>query len=261
MPMPPTCSPSANLNYGMLRWPVTDSDILFRKWSMLASTWHFKISTLLFKKLTMRSIQIITAIIILGHISACKKYLDVVPDNVATIENAFTLRTSAEKFLFTCYSYMPQHGSFNTNPAMTAGDEVWYMFPSRDVAVFYWNIARGGQNVSNTMANFWEGFNGGENLFVGLRDCNIFLDNIHKVPDMDDFEKERWRAEVTFLKAYYHYYLVRMYGPIPLVKKNLPLGSSPEEIKVFQDPVDSCFSYIVQLLDEAAANEQLPDRI
>jgi hypothetical protein len=228
---------------------------------MLVSTWHFKISTLLFKKLTMRSIQIITAIIILGHISACKKYLDVVPDNVATIENAFTLRTSAEKFLFTCYSYMPQHGSFNTNPAMTAGDEVWYMFPSRDVAVFYWNIARGGQNVSNTMANFWEGFNGGENLFVGLRDCNIFLDNIHKVPDMDDFEKERWRAEVTFLKAYYHYYLVRMYGPIPLVKKNLPLGSSPEEIKVFQDPVDSCFSYIVQLLDEAAANEQLPDRI
>ncbi len=32
---------------------------------------------------------------------------------------------------------------------------------------------------------------------------------------MDDYEKVRWAAEVKFLKAYYHYFPVRMHGPIP----------------------------------------------
>lgn len=42
---------------------------------------------------------------------SCNNYLDIVPDNIATIDNAFTMRSEAEKFLFTCYSYMPSHGS------------------------------------------------------------------------------------------------------------------------------------------------------
>ena len=44
-------------------------------------------------------------------LGSCNNYLDIVPDNIATIDNAFTMRTEAEKFLFTCYNYMPAHGS------------------------------------------------------------------------------------------------------------------------------------------------------
>jgi hypothetical protein len=144
---------------------------------------------------------------------------------------------------------------------MTAGDEVWYMDPPRDVGTDYWLIAKGQQNATDPFGDFWLGERSGKDLWIGIRDCNIFLENIHKVPDMDDYEKERWSAEVKFLKAYYHFYLLRMYGPIPIVKKNLPISSSSEEVKVSRQPVDSCFSYIVQLLDEAASNPNLPDRI
>lgn len=197
--------------------------------------------------------------------TGCKKYLDVVPDNVATIENAFTLRASAEKYLFTVYNYLPKDGSFNTNPGFAAADEVWYMYPSKDIGsgdgVRFWNIARGGQNVSAPLGNFWEGNSGGRPLFIGLRDCNIFLDNIHKVPDMDAYEKKRWSGEVTFLKAYYHFLLARCYGPIPLIRSNSPIESETEELRYFRSPVDSTFDYIVQLLDEADANDQIPDRI
>jgi len=202
-------------------------------------------------------------IILCGVFSSCKKYLDVVPDNIATIDYAFTLRTSAEKYLFNCFSYMPAHGNFNFNPAMSAGDEVWYMDPPLDVsgAVNFWNIARGQQNASDPWGDFWLGQRQGKNLWIAIRDCNIFLDNIHKVPDMQSYEKERWKAEVLFLKAYYQFYLMRMYGPIPLVKTNMPITSTPEEVKVSRDPVDSGFNYIVQLLDEAAANDNMPDRI
>ena len=208
---------------------------------------------------------IILVFSLIGGLTGCKKYLDVVPDNVATIENAFSLRASAEKYLFTCFSYLPRDGHFNTNPGFATADEVWYMFPSRDIGtgdgVRFWNIARGGQNVSSPLGNYWEGTNGGRPLFTGIRDCNIFLDNIHKVPDMDDYEKERWKGEVIFLKAYYHFLLTRSYGPIPLIRSNLPIESETEEMRYFRSPVDSCFNYIVELLDQADANDQIPDRI
>lgn len=195
--------------------------------------------------------------------ASCKKYLDVIPDNVATIDYAFTLRTSAEKYLFNCYSYMPANGHFNTNPGISAGDEVWYMDPAMDVsgAVNFWNIARGQQNVSAPFGDFWIGAKQGKNLWIAIRDCNIFLENIRKVPDMNDYEKDRWVAEVKFLKAYYHFYLMRMYGAIPVIKTNLPISSSPEEVRISRDPIDTCVNYMVRLLDEAAASDNLPDRI
>jgi len=201
--------------------------------------------------------------IVLAGTFSCKKYLDVVPDNIATIDYAFTLRTSAEKYLFNCFSYMPTHGNFNFNPAMSAGDEVWYMDPPLDVAgaVNFWNIARGQQNASDPWGDFWLGQRQGKNLWIAIRDCNIFLDNIHKVPDMQEYEKQRWTAEVQFLKAYYHFYLMRMYGAIPLIKTNLPISSSPSDVKISREPVDSGFNYVVQLLDQAASNDNLPDRI
>ncbi len=54
---------------------------------------------------------LITAAFLLTGATSCKKsFLDIVPDNVHTIENAFYNRTEAEKFLYTCYSYLPTMG-------------------------------------------------------------------------------------------------------------------------------------------------------
>ena len=184
------------------------------------------------------------ALLVLSMISSCKKYLDVVPDDVATLDNAFAMRTQAKKYLFTCYSYMPKDGNTGVDPAMEGGDELWRIV-SRGGPLF--NIARGFQNVVSPYGDAYWG-----SLYQGIRDCNIFLENIEKVPDMQETEKQQWIAEVKFLKAYYHFYLLRMYGPIPLVKNNLPVDAGVSEVQIARDPVDSCFNYIVQLLDEAA---------
>ena len=189
-------------------------------------------------------------LIILSVTSSCKKYLDVVPDNVATIDNAFTMRSQAEKFLFTCYSYMPRDGDVNQDPAMLGGDELWQVV---GLGGTYSNIARGFQNVVNPYGDNWGTY------YRALRDCNIFLENIDRVPDIKETEKRRWIAEVKFLKAYYHFHLVRMYGPIPMIKENLSVDADVNKVKVVRDPVDSCFSYITQLLDEAKPG--LPETI
>src|SRR5690554_2848158 len=89
--------------------------------------------------------------------ASCEKgFLDVVPDNVATIDNAFANRQEAEKFLFTCYNYMPQEGHPETNPAMNTGDEFWVYWPitSGDAwSLEPYNIARGLQNKVNPQLN------------------------------------------------------------------------------------------------------------
>jgi hypothetical protein len=195
-----------------------------------------------------RGLMLLTAILLSG---SCTKYLDIVPDDgIATLETAFAMRSEAERYLFTCYSYMPHDGVLWLDPALLGGDEMWsivdcpipsYTFPS-DAA---FRIARGFQTATSPLCNQWN------YLYQGLRVCNIFLENIDKVPDLSAIEKERWVAEVTFLKAYYHFYLVRMYGPVPLIKENLPIDAPPDMVKVSRNTVDECFDYIVSLLDEA----------
>jgi len=195
-------------------------------------------------KMKKYNIKAALVIFALFALTACKKYLDVVPDNVATIDNAFTMRAQAIKYLFTCYSYMPIQSDLSDDPGIEGGDEIW------DVAGkgAYFGIAKGLQSKVSPLGDRWV------QLYQALRDCNIFLENIGKVPDMDQAEKDRWIAEVKFLKAYYHFYLVRMYGPIPLVKENLPIDADVNQVKVSRAPVDSCFKYIVSLLNEATPN-------
>lgn len=189
----------------------------------------------------------IAVVLLLLSGAGCKKFLDVVPDNVATIDNAFTVRNEAEKFLFTCYSYLPWHASYDQNPALMVGDEI-YMNPEwLEIDKTPMQINMGFQNASNPLLAYWE------EMFRAIRDCNIFIDNIDKVPDMKEAEKTRWKAEVIFLKAYYHWWLLQMYGPIPVIDKNKPISSSVEEVKIKRQPVDSVVNYITGLLDQAAA--------
>ena len=180
--------------------------------------------------------------------TSCNDYLDIVPDNIPTIEQAFNMRTTAERYLFSCYSYLPKHSNIAQNPSLTSGDEIWL---HNNYSQSGWMVAQGYQDIVNPYLNYWQGARGGRDLYQAIRDCNIFLENIERVPDMDQSEKNRWIAEVKFLKAYYHFYLLRMYGPIPLKRENLHINTPVEEVKVYRDPVDEGFDYVVELIDEA----------
>ncbi|MEZ2441067.1 RagB/SusD family nutrient uptake outer membrane protein [Chitinophaga sp. RCC_12] len=203
--------------------------------------------------------SIICLLIIIISGMACKKpFLDVVPDNVATIDNAFTSKTEAEKYLFSCYAYIPVNYDPTYNVGLSASDEVFVLDPTNVIRST--NVLRldyGDQNTSNPIANYMTGDRDGVSCYKAIRDCNIFLENVSdvsKVVDLDIDTRNRWVAEVTFLKAYYHFLMFRAYGPIPLIDKNLPISASLEEMFVKRQPVDSVVDYIAGLLDAAAVN-------
>jgi hypothetical protein len=188
----------------------------------------------------------------LSLMTGCASYLDVVPDDVATMEHAFSTRNTTQRFLMTCYWYLPNLTSYGNNPAFIGGDELWWCIDAEsmntnDVAY----LAKGLQNINDPYLNFWDGKRSGKNLFVAIRDCNIFLENAHTATDIEEEERSQWIAEVKFLKAYFHFYLLQLYGPIPIIRENLPVNSTSEEVRVYREPVDEVVDYIVELLDEA----------
>lgn len=214
----------------------------------------------------------IIVLCLFGLESCENSFLDVVPDNITTLESAFKLRNEAKKYLYTCYAYIPKNGDGVFNIGMLAGDETW--IPSNRAAItsYAFNIATGTQRKAETYMNAWEGnFQGGGPgdrypIYDGIRHCNVFLENVEdrsKVPDLQEGERLRWIAEVKFLKAYYHYYLMRMYGPIPVVRVNIPVDASNDQIQVAREPIDSTVDYLVSLLDEAsvALPPQITDRL
>lgn len=201
----------------------------------------------------MKRLPIYIIVLILAAGTSCKKYLDIVPDNVPTIDYAFRLRDEAEKYLYTCYSYLPDNGSYGSNPAFCGGDEFWMSEQFSNFDQTGMRILWGKQDAGDPILNYWNTF------YAALRDCNIFLDNIDKVGDIKADEKQRWVGEVKFLKAYYHWLLLQRYGPIPVMDKNIVIGASGDEMKVVRQPVDSVVNLIARLYDEAA--EGLPKTI
>jgi len=189
-------------------------------------------------------------------VSSCD-YLDIVPDNVATLDNAFTDRVNTEKFLATCYSYLPNYGDPWVNPGLLGSDEVWFNEELGNPQATL--IARNLQSIVTPYLNYWDGLERGKPLFQGIRDCNIFLENIDKPHDIQATERRRWIAEVKFLKAYYHFWLFKSYGPIPIIDENLPIYTSSDGIKTYREPVDDVVEYIVALIDEAMVD--LPLRV
>ncbi len=182
---------------------------------------------------------------------SCNDYLDIVPDKVSTLDNAFVDRHEAEKYLITCYSYIPDNHLLSSNVGLMGADEIWAHYPNGD-SRDPWMIARGNQNSNDPYCNGWDGSRGSKAFYKAIRDCNIFLENVSdlsKVKDLTATQRKRWLSEVTFLKAYYHFQLFRMYGPVVIADKALPVDAAQSEYHQKRSTVDEVVKYISDLLD------------
>lgn len=209
----------------------------------------------------MKNIKYIFLAASVAMLASCN-FLDIVPDNVPTIDHAFTDRASAEKFLASLYWLQPYYGSPADDPAIGAGDEYAGLNDGNSPASTYGYekaIQLGMQSVSSPYYDYWSGGNGGRGTFVLIRDCDIFLQRIESVRDLDESTMEAWIGEVKFLKAMAHFYLMRLYGPIPVIREPVEVSAGVQAVRPFRDPVQDVVEYICELCDEAI--ESLPNTL
>lgn len=179
--------------------------------------------------------------------SSCT-FLDVVPDEAKTEEQAFATTRATEQYLYSCYSFMPTHrpGGASSLDSFT-GDEVVTAFEHETFA----NFPKGNFTASNPVISYWN------TLFAGIKQCYIMKNNLSKVPKLSKEKQEDYAAQADFLIAYYHFLQLRCYGPIILVKEE-PKIATPAESFLGRSSFEESVEWIAGLFDSAA--NRLPAR-
>ena len=91
-------------------------------------------------------------------VTSCN-YLDIVPDERPTDADAFKDAMAAERFLYSCYGYLPDPRAGSTSLDFFTGDEVVTRWEHETFA----NFAKGNYTPSNPVINYWN------DLFKGIR--------------------------------------------------------------------------------------------
>lgn len=205
----------------------------------------------------------INFIVLAFCLSACD-YLNMVPENdIETIPSIFETRVNAMQWRDGTYGMINEIvPDFCQNAVYLGADEFVACQSIENLGYdgkYYlpgFRIAAGEQMSQMPYGDYWSRGNEYDmnpTLYEVIRSCNTFLENIDNVYNMQDREKEEWAAEIKALKAYCYFELVRRYGPIVLVPKNIDMANDVSVMQLPRSHVDTCFKAIVRLCDEAAA--------
>jgi hypothetical protein len=190
-------------------------------------------------------------------LSSCN-YLDIVPENVHTVDDMFADRYAARKSLASCYWAIPRTGGDgNVNPAIFGSLEIILNRENRGNAGMV--LGLGEINAAAPLLNYWNGVsNEVRSIYAGIRDCNTFLDNIDHVGDLPPTEKNRMIAEVKLLKAYMHFQMICFYGPVCPLRTSPPVDESTVGVRVYREKIDDCFQYVLDMVNEVIESNALP---
>jgi hypothetical protein len=189
------------------------------------------------------------------YCTSCSDYLDVVPDNVMTVSDIFSTKKNAIQALANAYSYLPHYDATHSSPWMLGDEYIGSSalnYDDNSEKLRSIRIMRDLQVTGDPILGYWSGTGGVKSLYQGINQTNIFLANIENVADLDETTMKDWRAQVKFLKAYYHFLLLQHYGPIVLSDNVISPEETREELMFpKRSKIDECFDFIIRLINEA----------
>lgn len=184
-----------------------------------------------------------------GFLVSCTDYLDKQPTGDLTLDDVFSNRVYARGFLSNIYFRMPFESNvcdmwsgnkFNANPFVAGSDEMEIAFGGS----FTHELNAGSWNSTNiTTCDIW-----GQS-YIAIRECNLFLERLDEVPTTLE-EKKSWRGEAYFLRAFFHFLLMRTHGPIVLLDR--PIKTDDDFSILKRSPVQSVAKFIADDCDRAA---------
>jgi hypothetical protein len=204
---------------------------------------------------TMIKIAVIMMLVSVGL--SCKKgYFDQVPDDQLTIAQTFKYRKTAEEYLANIYSKIPDEAHAHSAPDINAG--AWTA--GSDEAEYDWgytisnNINVGAYDASSGfIADYWKSF------YQGIRNAGVFIQNIDQVTDLPPSLKTQYKGEARALRAIYYFNLMRLYGPVVLLKDEVVSPDVPlADLQFARSPFDDCANYVATELELAA--KDLPSK-
>jgi len=102
-------------------------------------------------------------------------------------------------------------------------------------------------NGDNVFVNNW--WNGPYSL---IAQANLVLQKVPGITPMDEAQKKRILGEAQFLRAWAYFYLVRLYGDVPLITE--PVDATSPQLLPTRTSKDSVYNQIVSDLTAAEAS-------
>lgn len=147
-------------------------------------------------------------------LTSCVDYLDKESDTELTLPMVFEDKTRTEGWLANVYSHVPDPywgyarklGWDILSDDMTASER-WRQWDWKVIPMLLGEW---------TPSTDWDG-NYWSRLPQLIREANIFIENVHPLPDqgISATEVTYMKAEMRFMIAYYYYLLSNTYGPVP----------------------------------------------
>jgi hypothetical protein len=161
--------------------------------------------------------------------------LDLAPTNKFTESNYWTSTEKANMVLSMAYSQMTNSDYFFNTEALS--DNLYEGRGSSSEKA----ISSGQADASNgRFANEWK------NCYEGIKTVHTFLENVDRVPDMNETLKTRMKAEARFIRAYLYFRLTTWYGDVPLFDHDLTLSESKT---ISRTPQAEVLSFVRSELD------------
>lgn len=193
--------------------------------------------------------------VILGSIfmlGSCEKYLDIekyVYDQT-TLDSIFLSRARTEQYINGAASLLPDEslltgsewGYGSTLPSGLGSDEAILPFELPGNVILYDEVKE-----TDVRYNPWP------TCYKGIRKANIILENISKNPELTEMEMRDFRGRAYFLRAYFYFYLVRLYGPV-VILPDRPFDTDEDVASASfeRSTYDECVEKICADFEEAA---------
>ena len=168
-------------------------------------------------------------------------YLDKQPDNLRTSDQIWQTRDDAEAFLNQVYSYI----WYNLDDFVGLGVADETSLPMTGLNAR--QLIEGQWTASNYLWNNWTP------SYNAIRTALEFEANIDRVPDdrISPELKATYKCESKFLRGWFYWKLLQMYGPF--IKVEEPISTGADFASYQRAPFDECVKYVCQLLTEAAS--------
>lgn len=186
----------------------------------------------------------ILLLLALAGLGGCTDYLDKTPDEDMGIEEVFTNPDWTRSYLSNIYSWMPNEANFADDggfrsPYVGGCDEMEIAFGG----AYSHMINAGSWNASNIdRVPVWK------EAYAAIRCANIFLKYIDGANASSE-QIRTWKGEAYFLRAFFHFQVMRAYGPAPCVDRVVgPEESNPDLVRA---SIDSTARFIARDCDRA----------
>lgn len=177
------------------------------------------------------------ACLILASFTSCNE-LDLAPTNKFTDLNYWSSPEKASAVLSKAYNQMNESKYFFANERLS--DNLYESRGNTDEKI----ITSGQADAANNrFAEEWK------KCFEGIKTCHTFLENVDRVPGMDESLKTRMKAEARFIRAFLFFRLTCHYGDIPLFDYSLTMQ---EANTIARSPKSEVVAFVQKELNEIA---------